>query len=300
MSKGNKLVKKIKRRERSVLEAGKLWDREPKIDKRRQVLQDSPRAQRLMRKPQRRMDRSFGFDAVPGDPILEYRFSAPSLARFDYDPGAGTDYGIRMTLPNPLTAAVVGAAEQTDITTVADVAGSLNDTYFLLDTPDSADYYVWFNVDAGGTDPAVAGRTGVEVAISAGDLDTVVATALQTALDALPNMEATVLGAVVSVTNDAEGPAPDATDGAAPTGFNFSVTQQGVTDVPAQGPFNSFAGLQPGDTVQILEGVLEGRMLEVIEITDATHIRLDDVSTFTSATDVEVRAMLSEVKKSYK
>lgn len=299
MSKGKNLINKVKRRERSVLEASKLGEANPKADKRRKVLKDSPRAQKLMRKPQRRMDRSFGYNAIPGDPILEFNFEAVSLARFDYDPGAGTDFGIRMTIPSPTSAAVVGVAEETDITAVADVAGSLNDTYFLLDTPDSADYYVWFNVDAGGTDPEIAGRTGVEVAISADDADTVVAAALQAALDPLPNMAATVLGAVVTVTNDAEGPAPDAADGAAPTGFTFDTTAQGVTAQAAQGPFNASVGLQPGDVIQVLEGALEGRMLEVIAITNSTQIRLDDVATFTTASNVSVRAMLSAVKKSY-
>ncbi len=298
MSKAKKLVNKMKRRERSVQEASKLWNSQPKTDKRGKTLQDSPRAQKAMRHTQRRMDRSFGHDAVPGDPILEYRFSVPTLARFDYDPGAGTDFGIRMTLPDPLTVAVAPEAEVTEITTVADIAGSLNDTYFLLDTP-TTDYYVWMNVNAAGTDPLVADRTGVEITLATAALDTDVASAIQAALDALGTMDATVLANVVTVTNSADGSAPDAEDGAAPTGFTFDTVTQGVDEVEEQGPYNASLGLAPGDTVQVLEGALAGRMLEVVAITDSTHIRLDDVSTFTTESNVQVRAMLSEVKKSY-
>lgn len=52
--------------------------------------------------------------------------------------------------------------EITDITTV--VASGLAGKHFLISST-STDYYVWFKVDGVGTDPAVGGRTGLEIAL---------------------------------------------------------------------------------------------------------------------------------------
>lgn len=117
--------------------------------------------------------------------------------------------------------------EKFTVLCVADVASSLNDTYFTFSTP-STNYYVWFNVDDAGTDPEIEGKTGVEVAISEDDANTVVAAALQTALDALSGVTATVNSATVTVTADATGAATNAADGAEATGFTITVTRQGA------------------------------------------------------------------------
>ena len=54
------------------------------------------------------------------------------------------------------------------ITTVADVAGSLASTYFILSNglnEPSGPYAVWFKVSGVGTAPSVSGFTNVEVDI---------------------------------------------------------------------------------------------------------------------------------------
>lgn len=61
---------------------------------------------------------------------------------------------------------VLGAAQKIQVTTVADVADSLNGTYWLFSSLDN-DYYVWYNTGAG-VDPAIANRTGIEISISTG------------------------------------------------------------------------------------------------------------------------------------
>lgn len=59
-------------------------------------------------------------------------------------------------------------------------------------------------------------------------------------------------------------------------------------------------GLQSGDSVQILSGDLEGRMLEVVEVLNSTQVRLDDVASYAAVeSNVPVRMLLSAVKKSY-
>lgn len=43
------------------------------------------------------------------------------------------------------------------------------------------------------------------------------------------------------------------------------------------------SGLQPGDYLEVLEGELEGRSLEVIEVLNSVTLRLDDVPTYSKA-----------------
>lgn len=118
---------------------------------------------------------------------------------------------------------VSGSQEITTITTVADVAGSLDGTYFTLNSP-STSYYAWIDVDNGSIDPAPGG-TGIEVDISTGDSASTVATALQTALDAISDFKATVNGSTITLTNIDSGAVTDAVD--VDTGFTITVQYQG-------------------------------------------------------------------------
>jgi len=287
MSKGQKLVTKLKRRQRSVREA---TEASVGMDKRPEVMQNSPKAQGLMRGAQRRYDDSFGFNAVGHKPEVEFKVVASSLDRYDFDTDSGTDFGMRLVM-----AGVAGIAEETEITTVADNTGSLNDTYFLINTPENQ-YYVWYNVNAAGTDPALANKTGVEVAIATDATADDVAAATATELDGLADMSASDASDVITATNSKAGAVADAADTGV-TGFGFSVTTQGTN---ATGSLLGASGAQPGDSVQIQEGALEGRMLEVVEVIDSSTLRLDDVSTFTTPeSDVACRFIISGSKKSY-
>lgn len=116
------------------------------------------------------------------------------------------------------------------ITTVADVTSSLNSKYFFLYAADGTKRYVWFNVAVAGVDPALAGFTGVAVALSANATAAAVATAMNTAIDALDDFVSTVSGNVVTVTDVTSGYAPAMHDGAsAGSGFAFSVSTLGDT-----------------------------------------------------------------------
>lgn len=95
------------------------------------------------------------------------------------------------------------------ITAVADVAGSLNSKYFLLNSEaDAHKYYVWFD-DGTGIDPAVPGRTGVHITYTDGDSANTIASDLATAIAALNSTNdftASATLAVVTVTNKTAGP----------------------------------------------------------------------------------------------
>lgn len=115
------------------------------------------------------------------------------------------------------------------ITCVADVSSSLNNDWFnLYSAKNATRYYVWFNVASAGTDPAVSGATGVEVAIAADATAAQVATALASAIDALADFAASANSAVVTVTNAANGFSTAASNGSSSPGFSFAVTDEGA------------------------------------------------------------------------
>jgi hypothetical protein len=62
---------------------------------------------------------------------------------------------------------------------------TLNNTYWLINSAANASqYYVWYNVNGGGTDPALAGKTGLMVAISTTSTAAQVASLTKIVLDA--------------------------------------------------------------------------------------------------------------------
>ena len=117
--------------------------------------------------------------------------------------------------------------EQWSVTTVADVASSLNDTYFDLYDTLGVGYYVWMNVGAAGTDPAIAGKTGIEITVSADDTAAAIATLIQVAVDAEGEFHASVSGNEIRITSDKIGEVTAWSDGAVATGFTFDQCQLG-------------------------------------------------------------------------
>jgi hypothetical protein len=102
-----------------------------------------------------------------------------------------------------------------DLGFVGDTAGSLNDTYWLLNAAkDRKKYYVWYNVDGGGTDPNISGRVGIEVGISANDAGSIVALAVKQILVLSHSDEFTVSreNAVLSLTALTRGSLTDPVD----------------------------------------------------------------------------------------
>ena len=120
-------------------------------------------------------------------------------------------------------------AEVATIVAVADAQGSLNSTYFLLP---KQNFYVWFNVDSSGTDPAatamtLTGKTGIEVAIVANATAEVVAAAINTALANNEDVTATVENATVTITCKEAG-AIELKGNSGTTGFTYNTTAIGV------------------------------------------------------------------------
>jgi hypothetical protein len=117
---------------------------------------------------------------------------------------------------------------------VADVSSSLNNTYFDLNSTDSSfsevKHYVWFNVASAGTDPAISGKTGIEVAIAANDSAITIAAAVKTAVDALTTKFKTssVDGSgSITIENLYIGPITDETDSGS-AGVTYTVDLEGI------------------------------------------------------------------------
>lgn len=277
MASGKKSINKVARRAKSVKSKIRGNNEYNKVHKKeRNPLSKSPRALELVRKFERRMDRSLGTDVVAQKPTLGRTVVAASLGRYDYGTG---DYGVRLTLAsaaqNGYSSAAVqvgdlvkvtkqgsalegqylkvvaltdsthlrledvpalayaGAKESTSVTAVADVAGSLKSKYFLLSSAnDTVKYYVWYD-NGSGVDPAVSGRTGIHVTYTNGASASTIASLTKTALDAVSGKWTTVAsGAQLTITDQAVGPATDAADGTAATGFTIAVLTQGAAANP--------------------------------------------------------------------
>lgn len=126
-----------------------------------------------------------------------------------------------------------GVKQVQTVDTVADVAGSLNSTYFLLSSVNTTskaqkNFYLWLDNGAG-VDPAIPARTAIHVTYTNGDSANTLATSIRSALNALTgDFVATGATNHVIITNVAPGLVTAAADGVAPTGFTFTNTTPGV------------------------------------------------------------------------
>lgn len=130
--------------------------------------------------------------------------------------------------------------EVQNITFVADSSGSLNSTYFTFNSAtDLYGFYVWFNINGAGVDPAPAGLTGIAVAGATNATAATLAAAAVTAILANTNAAASVTPSVVSSTHLLltylqPGATTAAANGTASPGFTYSVSTTGTFGTPAQ------------------------------------------------------------------
>lgn len=144
------------------------------------------------------------------------------------------------TSDQPSSVANPELAEVQTITTVADVSGSLNSTFWTFNIAgnnntggNNSGYYVWYNINSAGTDPAPAGLTGIAVAGATGVTANNIAAATRTAIAAaVPASGNTVLvtGATnnIILTNTQYGAATAAANGTASPGFSYAVGTTGT------------------------------------------------------------------------
>jgi len=141
----------------------------------------------------------------------------------------------------------------TNIGTIADVSGSLNNTFVTIyAAPSNQQYHIWLNVDSIGVDPAPANSIPIEVQISENDPSIVVATAIALTINSLFNkvFVANRNGSVVNLTTKEYGVVTNSTDFS--TNFviqNTPGTQELVKQVDI-----GYIGIDPVYQGQVLVG----------------------------------------------
>lgn len=125
-----------------------------------------------------------------------------------------------------------------NVTAAADTAGSKNSTFWTFYSAGNAyGYYVWYNINSAGVDPAPTGLTGIEVDGATGATAATLATATIAAINASTASSYVVASAGTSghliLTNTQYGSLTAAANGSASYGASFSVTQAGSDGVPA-------------------------------------------------------------------
>lgn len=99
MGKALKLVNKLQRRRKYFKTRGAGFDRKDKMDQAEEKMARSNKAYSALIRPQRRADRNFGIDMIQYEPKISQKEKVSTVERYDFDAGAGTDYGLRLTLP---------------------------------------------------------------------------------------------------------------------------------------------------------------------------------------------------------
>jgi len=128
---------------------------------------------------------------------------------------------------NNLVSSIKGA-EVTNVTAGAESTLAGGEHFNLSST--STDYYVWYDIDGGSTDPSVGGRTGIKVDIAGGDSADEVAAKTASAIAAVvsgsnPVFDAVASGSTITINNVADGAANDATVGT--SGFTVNKATDG-------------------------------------------------------------------------
>lgn len=166
---------------------------------------------------------------------------------------------------------VVGASEVTQLTCgiASGLASSGTANYFLLNSAnDDTEYYVWYKVGTA-VDPLVSGKTGIAVSVNGTDLAPAVA---QKTADALNNnmvdFSASVVGAIVTITNQEVGAATDSSIGTLPGTFSIATTVQGVGEDAANKQVllssNISIGIAIEDTAKSLIRVINKNASEIV------------------------------------
>lgn len=122
---------------------------------------------------------------------------------------------------------VTGVQEVTNITCVADVANSLNGKYFSINSAnDQEQFYVWFDTNGSGVDPAIANKTGIKVYLSTGDVANTVALKITNTLNSyVDQFSVTNSTNTITITNINYGSSTDATMNT--SGFTLGSITQG-------------------------------------------------------------------------
>jgi len=158
------------------------------------------------------------------------------------------------------------AAEVTQIVCVRDTSGSLQSKYFTISGMgtdfEQNDYYVWIEVGgSGATDPAPGG-TGIKVSVATDASNSVVASAVSTALALKDDFSTGVSTATITVTNAVRGSVTDAAN----VNAGFTIT----TETAGTGTKESNHKHPEDDVVWFMQG--DNLAISTTKGTDSTSV----------------------------
>ena len=106
MGKQLKVVNKINRKAKNIKTSSKGFDQYDKMSQAEEKSGKSQGVYKLLRKIQRKLDKYFGIDGLSYDTKVSKRVKAVSLERFDFDLGAGVDFGMKLTMDVGMIASI--------------------------------------------------------------------------------------------------------------------------------------------------------------------------------------------------
>ncbi len=142
-------------------------------------------------------------------------------------------------LASGITQTTAVTNQVTNVTAAADTSGNKNSTWWsFYSAGDVYGFYVWYNINAAGVDPAPAGLTGIEVAGATGATAATLATATIAAINASATASLYVTASAgvsghLIISNKQYGTSTAAANGTSSYGASYSVTQTGAYGVPA-------------------------------------------------------------------
>lgn len=176
-----------------------------------------------------KVDETSGFAAMPTNTLFTLN-KTPGIAEFGSLLGSWSSR-VRITYTGGYWAdysELLAVKEESTCDLGTRTPAQLANKYFTISSH-TVNYYVWFNLDAAGVDPAPVSKTGIEVAITTGQSTATMAAAAAAAIDALIAFFASATGTVITIINVIPGSATDIGLGTLTTGVTVNVTTQGVT-----------------------------------------------------------------------
>jgi hypothetical protein len=150
------------------------------------------------------------------------------------EPGSGGNSSVK-GIVRGLVQSGGGSSDPTaEVTTVTITEGAVieDDTYWLLNSPNGNLYYIWYEwTGFPGGDPALAGRTGIQVTYDYTQSNTTVASNTLAALQAgaSSDFSFTLTGDIITIAANDFGPVADAENMQTPFGVDVAVQGAGGT-----------------------------------------------------------------------
>ncbi len=147
------------------------------------------------------------------------------------NPGDELSLGLDFLANNQGTFMVTKSGEKLqEITRITCVPGNLitSGDYWLLNAAgDTTEYYVWYDVDGGGGDPLLVGKTGIAVAINSSDTLLQVTNATNAAINSISDFSSVVSTGKIVITTSDFAETTNASEGIMDSQFDVEILQQG-------------------------------------------------------------------------